>query len=72
MQNDPPSKEIWLFNIVKDPQEKNDLSDLHHGIVKRMLERLQYYRNAMVPVRYPDYDPNSNPDLNGGVWRPYL
>ena len=69
--SDPPDKEIWLFNIAKDPQEKNDVSDLYRGIVKRMLQRLQYYYNTMVPVQFPDLDPNSNPVLHGGVWEPW-
>ena len=72
MHSDPPRKNIWLFNIAKDPQEKNDVSDLYHGIVKRMLERLQEYYSAMVPALSPDFDPNSNPDFNGGVWGPYI
>ena len=69
--NDPLSKNLWLFNIAKDPLEKNDLSDLYHGIVKRMLQRLQEYNSTMVPARYPNPDPNSDPGFNGGVWGPW-
>ncbi|XP_050416097.2 arylsulfatase J [Patella vulgata] len=62
---------LWLFNIKDDPNERRELSALYPDIVKSMLDRLDYYSNTAVPVRYPDPDPQANPDLHGGVWGPW-
>ena len=69
--SDPHKEKLWLYNIAKDPEERNNVSDLYRGIVKRMLERLQKYNSTAVPVYFPDWDPNSNPNLHGGVWQPW-
>ncbi len=64
-------KNLWLFNIKEDPTEHHDLSDKHTGIVKRLLDRLAQYNSTAVPCRFPDPDPQSNPDLHGGAWVPW-
>ncbi|XP_072020732.1 arylsulfatase J-like [Amphiura filiformis] len=68
---EPRNKEIWLFNIARDPLERNDLATRRPGIVKRMMERLKAYNATAVPPWYPPPDPNSNPKYNGGVWGPW-
>lgn len=69
---DPSAKNVWLFNITADPQERHDLSDSKPEVVKMMLERLKYYQSTAVPARFPKPDPNSNPAKHGGVWGPWM
>lgn len=65
------TKNVWLFNIQEDPNERQDLSDTRQDMVKFMLDRLSYYQSTAVPCRYPDDDPLSNPNFHGGYWGPW-
>lgn len=65
------SKNLWLFNIAKDPTERNDLSSVYPNIVVQLLDRLLYYNQTAVPPRFPKYDPRSDPSLHGGAWGPW-
>ena len=65
-------KNVWLFDILRDPFERLDLSDIYPDVVRTLLERLTYYNSTAVPVRYPADDLNSNPEKHGGVWGPWM
>ncbi|KAK3599226.1 hypothetical protein CHS0354_012834 [Potamilus streckersoni] len=65
------TKNVWLFNIAKDPYEHVDLSDAYPSKVKEMLDRLAYYQSTAVSCRYPPGDPRANPALHGGFWGPW-
>ncbi|KAL3871103.1 hypothetical protein ACJMK2_039122 [Sinanodonta woodiana] len=65
------SKNVWLFNIAKDPYEHVDLSKAYPSKVKEMLDRLAYYQSTAVPCQYPPEDPRANPALHGGFWGPW-
>ena len=67
----PPGKNIWLFNITADPDEKFDLADKYPSVVQTMLQKLDEYYKTMVPVIYPVPDPKSDPEKHGGVWGPW-
>ncbi|XP_071089640.1 arylsulfatase B-like [Haliotis cracherodii] len=64
-------KNLWLFNIAKDPTEHMDMSATNQDIVKKMLDRLAYYQSTAVPPVYPPPDPKCDPKLHGGVWGPW-
>ena len=66
------SKNIWLFNITEDPEERNDMTETHHAIVIELLTKLKAFNDFSVPARYPQDDPNCNPANLGGAWRPWL
>ena len=67
----PPGKNIWLFNITADPDEKFDLAEKYPSVVKMMLGKLDDYYQTIVPVIYPDPDPDCDPAKRGGVWGPW-
>jgi len=65
------TQNVWLFDIMKDPLEKDDLSQKYPSVVRNLLQRLAYYNSTAVPVRYPPEDLNADPAKHGGVWRPW-
>ncbi|XP_072050869.1 arylsulfatase J-like isoform X2 [Amphiura filiformis] len=68
----PEGKNIWLFNITADPDEKYDVAYKNPSVVKMMLAKLAEYYNTTVPVLWPDPDPNCDPANHGGVWGPWM
>lgn len=54
-----PQKDKWeLFNIAKDPYEKNNLADKHPEKFKQLKRRLDYYASKAVK---PNIPPNRMP-----------
>ena len=68
----PKSKNIWLFDISKDPYEKTDLFDSHRDIAIDMLNKLAEYQATAVPARFPPNDLRCNPKYHNGFWGPWL
>ena len=60
----------FLFNIRIDPEERNELSSAFPEMVSFLMKKLKKYNATAVPVRYPDPDPLSKPELYGNVWTP--
>ena len=76
-ENDPrfqmyDPKPIQLFNIKYDPYERVEVSALYPEIVNRLLVKLSRYNATAVPLLNAPPDPNSNPDLHGGFWQPWI
>lgn len=69
---DPPTKNLWLFNIANDPYEENDLSASQPEVVSLLLSRLAWYNSTAVPCRYPPQDLAGDPTLFGGFWTPWV
>ena len=68
---DNTDQKIYLFDVITDPSERNNLVTEKPEIVQKMQERLEYYATSSVPCRYPDPDPKANPNLRSGVWEPW-
>ncbi|XP_072174489.1 arylsulfatase B-like [Diadema setosum] len=66
-----PNKVTWLFNISKDPYEKEDLSNQFPDVVKELVEKLRVYYQSSVPVRFPNQTFQADPGLHHGVWMPW-
>ncbi|GFS06970.1 arylsulfatase B [Elysia marginata] len=64
-------KNLWLFNITADPNERTDLSYLREADVKNMLDILQTFQNSAVEPIYPPVDPRAKPFNRGRVWSPW-
>lgn len=69
--SDKPTKNLWLFDILADPLEKNDLSDFQPAVVKMLLDRLAYYNSTAVPCQWPMDAAEADPRKHGGVWGPW-
>ncbi|KAK3087860.1 hypothetical protein FSP39_011626 [Pinctada imbricata] len=69
---DKSDKNVWLFNIEKDPTEHNDLSDVMPNLVRKLLDLLVQFNKTAVPCRYPKYDPMADPKYHGGYWGPWM
>lgn len=69
--SEKPNKNLWLFNIKQDPEERNDLSAQQPDIVRDLLGHLQKYYDTAVTPSSPQNDRNCNPALHGGIWMPW-
>ena len=63
---------VWLFDIEKDPLEKNDVHDENPDVVARLRERIEAYNATHINQVPPGVDPSSNPKNFGGVWTPWV
>lgn len=65
-----PLKSVMLFDIEKDPEERNEVSKQYPTVVDYLLTRLNQYQRNAVPITYPDEDPKCDPGPTG-VWGPW-
>lgn len=65
-------KEACLYNLSDDPCEYFNLASAFPKIVDFLKARLQVYHDSMLPPANKPIDPKGNPQLNGGVWKPWL
>lgn len=65
-----PLKPVMLFDIEKDPEERNELSAKFPKVVDYLLSRLNAYQKQALPIHFPDDDPKCDPGP-GGAWGPW-
>ena len=65
-------KRLQLYNLKKDPNETNDVSQRYPKKVAKLMARLERYRKHSVPERRLPNDINGSPWYNGGIWGPWL
>ncbi|XP_034048901.1 arylsulfatase B [Thalassophryne amazonica] len=68
--SEDPLKSVMLFDIEKDPEEKNEVSAQFPKVVDYLLGRLTQLQSTAVPVNYPPDDPKCDPGPTG-AWGPW-
>ncbi|XP_077869528.1 arylsulfatase B-like [Saccoglossus kowalevskii] len=69
--NEPPPVNVtYLFNIIGDPEERNNIAEIYTVKVEELLHRLDEYREHLVPPENRIIDPAGDPVNFGGVWSP--
>ena len=66
-----PLKQVMLFDIEQDPEEKHEVSAQHPEVVHFLLRRLDHYQREALPVTFPPEDPRCDPERLGGAWGPW-
>lgn len=66
-----PFPSVWLFNLDKDPYEKNNVFGDNKDTVWTLLEKLAQYDTNSVPSFYPPRDPAADPAAHDGWWGPW-
>ncbi|KAL1421924.1 hypothetical protein MTO96_022633 [Rhipicephalus appendiculatus] len=63
---------VFLFDIVADPCELNNLADSLPGVVEFLRKRIETYAATAVPPLHAPKDPAGFPELHNGTWAPWL
>ncbi|KAH6939121.1 hypothetical protein HPB50_015775 [Hyalomma asiaticum] len=67
------SASVYLFDIVDDPCELNNLASTLPDVVASLKKRLDAFGAAAAPVRnHLTIDPASFPENHGGTWAPWV
>uniref|UniRef100_UPI0037E7C47E arylsulfatase B n=1 Tax=Semicossyphus pulcher TaxID=241346 RepID=UPI0037E7C47E len=65
-----PLKPVMLFDVEKDPEERNEVSAQFPLVVEYLLGRLSSYQKSAAPINFPDDDPRCDPGPTG-AWGPW-
>ncbi|KAL3223819.1 hypothetical protein MRX96_027127 [Rhipicephalus microplus] len=63
---------VFLFDIVADPCERNNLADSLPVVVEFLRKRIEAYAAIAVPPLNAPKDPAGFPELHNGTWAPWL
>lgn len=72
----PPTSSLltgstWLFDVVNDPMERNDLSAQMPGLVATLLSKLQEYNATNIPQSHSPVDPEYDPSKFNNTATPW-
>ncbi|XP_077513068.1 arylsulfatase B-like [Amblyomma americanum] len=70
--NFSPNDTEFLFDIVKDPCELNNLASFLPEVVSALKKRLDVYRAVAKPSLLYPRDPASFPENHNGTWAPWV
>ncbi|XP_049518092.1 arylsulfatase B-like isoform X2 [Dermacentor silvarum] len=71
--NFSPGSCVYLFDIVNDPCELNNLASVHPNVVASLKKRIDAYRAGAVPtLNNLTIDLASFPENHNGVWAPWV
>ncbi|KAK7103388.1 hypothetical protein V1264_018294 [Littorina saxatilis] len=59
-----------LFNLNRDPEERNDILDSHQDVFQQMKARLDSYRPSLLPSKTTDRVHAADPSNFNGNWSP--
>lgn len=62
---------VWLFDVVNDPFEHNNVADQHPDVVAQLMSKLQAFNATHIPQQHSAQDPASDPSKFDGVWTPW-
>ncbi|XP_077515182.1 arylsulfatase B-like isoform X2 [Amblyomma americanum] len=60
-----------LFDIIEDPCEYHNIADEKPEVTRRLLSRLECYKQTAVPPGNLEPDERSNPSLHNNAWVPW-
>ena len=63
-----PDLKKHLYNVVEDPEEKNDLKRTHRDIMEQLRQRVREYYGSFVERDYPAEVKRGKPKHFGNVW----
>lgn len=61
-----------LFDLQQDPCETNDLAQEQPRIVAKLMRRLKYFEDQLIPQQNTEPDPCSDPKYYNGYWSTWL
>lgn len=61
---------VRLYNIDKDPEERNEVSAQFPDVVNYLLGRLYHHQKSAAQINFPDDDPKCDPGPTG-AWGPW-
>jgi len=63
-----PSLKKHLFNVVHDPEERNDLQTSHPDILEEMRQKAKEFYASFVQRDYPEKSEKGNPKYFDNIW----
>ncbi|XP_002736785.1 arylsulfatase B-like [Saccoglossus kowalevskii] len=66
----PPPNVTYLFNVIDDPEERNNIADDHPEIVQALRQRLDEHRIYYMPAVNQVFDEAGDPSNFDGVFSP--
>lgn len=63
---------VALYNVTADPYEKENLKDKYPDIVKKLQERVEFYRKTALPPANKPNDPQARETAEkNDAWTPW-